>query len=53
MEPYKKIVVYARKHDISNVKKAKANGYAISRLLLKLLNAYINGKIDPIVLQSD
>lgn len=50
---YKRIVIYAKDNDLSNLKKAKANCYAVSSLLLKLLNAYIKGKIDPNILQSD
>ncbi len=49
---YRRIVVYAKKSDASNVKKAKANGYALSSLFLSLLDAYINNKIDPKILQE-
>lgn len=49
---YRRIVVYAKKRDIPNVQKAKSNGYAISSLLLSLLDAYMNDRIDPKVLQN-
>ena len=53
MDNYKRIVVYAKKEDMPIIEKAVANGYSLSGLLLKLLGAYMNGKIDPKILQKN
>jgi hypothetical protein len=50
---YHRVVIYAKPWDEYYIKKAKANGYAIGNLLLKLLHAYIDGKIDPKTIQDE
>ena len=52
LKKYKRVVIYAKGRDISNIRKAKASGYSIGKLLLKLLNTYMNKKINLEILRS-
>lgn len=52
MRQYRKCVVYIPPDKAVYLQRAKQNGYSISALLSKLLEAYMEGLIDPDVLQK-